>query len=113
MAKQAQRRCGLTGRGARKSVVLAMLVAPRVAVAQPAPPASGRQADGLGAGNAAITSVDLSGTWNFTPSGRATIVSHDSGLVADVYGAATSDGAQVVQCSGNGGANQQCQFVPA
>ncbi|MFG2049497.1 RICIN domain-containing protein [Micromonospora sp. NPDC048935] len=27
--------------------------------------------DGVAAGNAAITSVDLSGTWNFTPAGRA------------------------------------------
>ncbi|MEK8103905.1 sugar-binding domain-containing protein [Micromonospora sp. M12] len=28
--------------------------------------------DGVAAGNAAITSVDLSGTWSFTPSGRGT-----------------------------------------
>ena len=31
---------------------------------------------------------------------------------ADVYGASTSDGAQVVQWTANGGANQQWQLVP-
>ena len=54
-----------------------------------------------------------SGTCEPTGDGYYTIVSHDSGLVADVYGASTSDGAQVVQWTANGGTNQQWQFVPA
>jgi hypothetical protein len=45
-----------------------------------------------------------------TGNGYYTIVSHGSGLVADVNGAATSDGAQVVQWAANGGANQQWQL---
>ncbi|GAB3891230.1 hypothetical protein GCM10029964_064060 [Kibdelosporangium lantanae] len=40
-------------------------------------------------------------------------MSHDSGLVADVSGRATNDGAKVVQWTANGGTNQQWQFVPA
>jgi hypothetical protein len=48
-----------------------------------------------------------------TGNGYYTIASHDSGLVADVYGASTSDGAQVVQWTANGGPNQQWQLSPA
>ena len=43
-----------------------------------------------------------------TPSSAAT-----ADWLADVYGASTSDGAQVVQWTANGGTNQQWQFVPA
>ena len=53
--------------------------------------------------------------WYLRPTGDGyyTIVSRNSGLAADVYGASTSDGAQVVQWTANGGTNQQWQFVPA
>ncbi|HWF82595.1 MAG TPA: RICIN domain-containing protein, partial [Streptosporangiaceae bacterium] len=53
--------------------------------------------------------------WYLKPTGDGyyTIVSHDSGLVADVYGRSTSDGAQVVQWTANGGTNQQWQLVPS
>jgi hypothetical protein len=53
--------------------------------------------------------------WYLRPTGDGyyTIVARNSGLVADVYGAATTDGAQVVQWSANGGANQQWQFIRA
>jgi hypothetical protein len=53
--------------------------------------------------------------WYLRPTGDGyyTIVSRNSGLLADVYGAATNDGAQVVQWTANGGTNQQWQFVPA
>ena len=53
--------------------------------------------------------------WYLRPTGDGyyTIVGRNSGLVADVYGASTSDGAQVVQWTANGGTNQQWQFVPA
>ncbi|MEV8436118.1 RICIN domain-containing protein [Actinosynnema sp. NPDC051121] len=40
--------------------------------AQPVPTASTSQLDGVTAGDAAIGSVDLAGTWSFTPAGRAT-----------------------------------------
>ncbi|MEU8086111.1 RICIN domain-containing protein [Micromonospora sp. NPDC049101] len=39
------------------------------------------------------------------------MVSRSSGLTADVSGASTSDGAQVVQWTANNGTNQQWQFV--
>ena len=54
-----------------------------------------------------------SGTSSPPATGYYTIVSHDSGLVADVYGRSTSDGAQVVQWTANGGTNQQWQLAPS
>jgi hypothetical protein len=40
--------------------------------AEPVPAASAQQVDGAAAGNGALGSVDLAGTWSFTPAGRAT-----------------------------------------
>src|SRR4051812_19556851 len=67
--------------GARILVIVTMLVAaavclPPAALAQPAASGDARAAaagtpDGVAAGNSAIASVDLSGTWSFTPAGRA------------------------------------------
>lgn len=83
MAKRTRWPHGLAGRGARILVVLATLVATalyaqQAAVAQRAAsdgtPAAWAGAANLGdvaAGNAAVASVDLSGTWSFTPAGRA------------------------------------------
>jgi hypothetical protein len=53
--------------------------------------------------------------WYLQPTGDGyfTIVSRDSGLVADLYGWATNDGAPVVQYTAGTGANQQWQLVPA
>ncbi|WP_308344334.1 RICIN domain-containing protein [Streptomyces sp. ISL-94] len=53
--------------------------------------------------------------WYLRPTGDGyfTLISHDSGLAADVYGWDTSDGAKVVQYTSGGGANQQWQLVPA
>ncbi len=48
-----------------------------------------------------------------TGDGYYTIVSNSSGLVADVSGQSTSDGAAVVQWTANGGTNQQWQLTPA
>ncbi|GAA4622635.1 RICIN domain-containing protein [Actinoallomurus vinaceus] len=48
-----------------------------------------------------------------TADGYFTIVSHDSGLLADDYALATDDDARVVQWTANGGTNQQWQLVPA
>ncbi|WP_431605715.1 RICIN domain-containing protein [Amycolatopsis melonis] len=39
---------------------------------EPVPATSARQVDGAAAGNGALGSVDLAGTWSFTPAGRAT-----------------------------------------
>ncbi|MGW3993128.1 RICIN domain-containing protein [Amycolatopsis sp. NPDC004772] len=60
-------------------VLLALLIAlpasPPAAgarIAAPVPAASVSQVDGVAAGNGALGSVDLAGTWSFTPAGRAT-----------------------------------------
>ncbi|NUT96842.1 MAG: beta-galactosidase, partial [Saccharothrix sp.] len=45
---------------------------PATAAPQPVPSASNPRVDGVTAGNAAIGSVDLAGTWSFTPAGRGT-----------------------------------------
>ncbi len=51
----------------------ALLVAqPATATPRPASTASVADVNGFGAGNGAIASVDLSGSWSFTPSGRST-----------------------------------------
>ena len=64
---------GLAAAVAAGGVALAVhgsaLAAPGAPGAMGAVAAAG--ADGLAAGNAAIASVDLSGTWSFTPAGRA------------------------------------------
>ncbi|MBB5896448.1 RICIN domain-containing protein [Kutzneria kofuensis] len=55
--------------------VLAVAVAARPATAAPqaaAPAASFADVTGFGDGNGALASVDLTGTWSFTPTGRAT-----------------------------------------
>src|SRR6266480_563555 len=64
----------------RRRVVRASLTAVAVIVAvagsaiaiRPAEASTSTNIDGFTAGNAALSSVDLSGTWSFTPSGRAT-----------------------------------------
>lgn len=52
--------------------------------------------------------------WYLRPNGDGyfTIVSHDSGLVADDYNWDATDGAKVVQYTVGGGANQQWQLIP-
>jgi hypothetical protein len=50
-------------------------------------------------------------TPNFTPSTYYTIKNVNSGLLADVYDNSTSDGADVVQWTGNNGLNQQWTIV--
>ena len=51
--------------------------------------------------------------WFVRPTGDGfyTIVSHDSGLLVDVFQNATNDGASVVQWTANGGTNQQWQLI--
>jgi hypothetical protein len=46
-------------------------IAEPTAVAQAAPAASTAVPDGVGAGNGGLASVDLAGSWSFTPAGRA------------------------------------------
>ena len=50
---------------------VAQATAPRALVTPPGPVSAAKAAvaDGVSAGNAALTSVDLAGTWSFTPGG--------------------------------------------
>ncbi|WP_410643579.1 RICIN domain-containing protein [Amycolatopsis sp. lyj-346] len=53
--------------------------------------------------------------WYLRPTGDGyyTIAGYESGLVADVHGNSTADGAAVVQWTATGGTNQQWQLIPA
>lgn len=55
---------------------------------------------------------DATSVPNVNPSTYYTIQNVNSGLLADVSGASTSDGASVVQWQSDGGTNQQWKFVP-
>lgn len=60
----------------------------------------------------AATALENSGTApSFNPSTNYTIKNVNSGLLADVYQAATTDDAAVIQWQGNSGTNQQWNIV--
>ncbi|MCQ4080107.1 RICIN domain-containing protein [Streptomyces sp. RB6PN25] len=62
----------------------------------------------------AASAGDVAQEWRVVPSGGgyATVENRATGMLADVNGQSTADGAKVIEWPANGGANQQWELVP-